>query len=324
MRSIPVRRRTGRAWARRQTGIAQGPGCVTRPSGLALLAAASAAVSFAAQYRMVYAVRRLAVVAGLEAAIPDTAALVFACLGIAVALRGRRGDPGPGAERRRGRDERVHERDRRGPRVAEPGDLGDASGRLRACLGHADQRRPHRRRPPGRAGRGRRDTAGDRRRIGPVAAAPGPGTGLDADRLPVLGPGRVPGRPRSQSRPRSGRPPCPQSRTARPADQHPWTGTRARPSTGVARRQPGSSRWSSSGTARWPASRSPKWRGSALTWRRRPILTRVRRGPRCAAPSCPLRTRRRVPGEVRHCPGRRPACPRVRVVGVLTVQVPAR
>ena len=58
--------------------------------GLALLAGASAAVSFAAQYRMVYAVRRLALVAGLEAAIPDTAALVFACLGIALALRGRR------------------------------------------------------------------------------------------------------------------------------------------------------------------------------------------------------------------------------------------
>ena len=59
-------------------------------AGLAVLAAASAAVSFAAQYRMVYAVRGLAVVAGLEAAIPDTAALVFACLGIALALRGRR------------------------------------------------------------------------------------------------------------------------------------------------------------------------------------------------------------------------------------------
>jgi hypothetical protein len=47
-------------------------------------------VSFTAQYRMVYADRRLAVVAGLEAAIPDTAALIFACLGVAVALHGRR------------------------------------------------------------------------------------------------------------------------------------------------------------------------------------------------------------------------------------------
>jgi hypothetical protein len=58
--------------------------------GLCALAVAAAAVSFTAQYRMVYADRRLAVVAGLEAAIPDAAALVFACLGVALALRGRR------------------------------------------------------------------------------------------------------------------------------------------------------------------------------------------------------------------------------------------
>jgi hypothetical protein len=57
---------------------------------LCLLAAAAAAVSFTAQYRLIYATRRLAVVAGLEAAIPDAAALVFACLGIALALHGRR------------------------------------------------------------------------------------------------------------------------------------------------------------------------------------------------------------------------------------------
>jgi hypothetical protein len=47
-------------------------------------------VSFSAQYRLVYAARRLALVAGLEAAIPDAAALVFACLGVALALHGRR------------------------------------------------------------------------------------------------------------------------------------------------------------------------------------------------------------------------------------------
>ena len=57
---------------------------------MCLLAAAAAVVSFTAQYRLVYATRRLAVVAGLEAAIPDAAALVFACLGIALALHGRR------------------------------------------------------------------------------------------------------------------------------------------------------------------------------------------------------------------------------------------
>ena len=59
-------------------------------AGLCVLAAAAAVVSFTAQYRLVYATRRLAVVAGLEAAIPDAAALVFACLGIALALHGRR------------------------------------------------------------------------------------------------------------------------------------------------------------------------------------------------------------------------------------------
>ncbi len=59
-------------------------------AGLCVLAAAAAAVSFTAQYRMVYGARRLAVVAGLEAAIPDTAAVVFACLGVALALHGRR------------------------------------------------------------------------------------------------------------------------------------------------------------------------------------------------------------------------------------------
>ena len=58
--------------------------------GLCALAAAAAAVSFTAQYRMVYADRHLAAVAALEAAIPDAAALVFACLGIALALHGRR------------------------------------------------------------------------------------------------------------------------------------------------------------------------------------------------------------------------------------------
>ncbi len=59
-------------------------------AGLCVLAAAAASVSFAAQYRMVDATRHLPVVAVLEAAIPDTAALVFACLGIALALHGRR------------------------------------------------------------------------------------------------------------------------------------------------------------------------------------------------------------------------------------------
>jgi hypothetical protein len=59
-------------------------------AGLGVLAVAAAVVSFTAQYRLVFAARRLAVVAGLEAAIPDASAVVFASLGIALALHGRR------------------------------------------------------------------------------------------------------------------------------------------------------------------------------------------------------------------------------------------
>jgi hypothetical protein len=59
-------------------------------AGLCALAAAAAAVSFTAQYRMVDAIRHLAAIAALEAVIPDAAALVFACLGVALALHGRR------------------------------------------------------------------------------------------------------------------------------------------------------------------------------------------------------------------------------------------
>jgi hypothetical protein len=58
--------------------------------GLFVLAAAAVAVSFTAQYRMVDATRHLPMIAALEASIPDAAALVFACLGIALALHGRR------------------------------------------------------------------------------------------------------------------------------------------------------------------------------------------------------------------------------------------
>jgi hypothetical protein len=59
-------------------------------AGLFALAVAAAAVSFTAQYQMIFAERGLKVVSALEAAIPDAAALVFACLGVALALHGRR------------------------------------------------------------------------------------------------------------------------------------------------------------------------------------------------------------------------------------------
>ena len=80
---------TGPGWA----GPGQdrsGPWLRNAAAGLCVLAAAAAAVSFTAQYRMADTTRHLPVVAALEAAIPDAAALVFACLGIALALHGRR------------------------------------------------------------------------------------------------------------------------------------------------------------------------------------------------------------------------------------------
>ena len=57
---------------------------------LGVLAGASAVVSYAAQYRMVLAAKGVVLVAALEAGIPDVAALIFATLGIALALHGRR------------------------------------------------------------------------------------------------------------------------------------------------------------------------------------------------------------------------------------------
>src|SRR4249919_2940043 len=56
--------------------------------GLAVLAAAAAVVSYQAQYQMVASYKHAPVVAALQAGIPDAAALVFASLGIAMALHG--------------------------------------------------------------------------------------------------------------------------------------------------------------------------------------------------------------------------------------------
>jgi hypothetical protein len=57
---------------------------------LAVLAMAAAVVSWTAQYRMVLAVKQLPVIAALEAGIPDAGAVIFASLGIALALHGKR------------------------------------------------------------------------------------------------------------------------------------------------------------------------------------------------------------------------------------------
>jgi hypothetical protein len=57
---------------------------------LALLAGAAAAVSWQAQYVMVLGVKHAQVVAAVEAGIPDAGALIFAALGVALALHGKR------------------------------------------------------------------------------------------------------------------------------------------------------------------------------------------------------------------------------------------
>src|SRR5262249_1527855 len=62
----------------------------TAAAGLAVVAGAAATGSFSAQYEMVHAARGLAVVAARGGAIPDAAARIFASLGIALALHGRR------------------------------------------------------------------------------------------------------------------------------------------------------------------------------------------------------------------------------------------
>ena len=57
---------------------------------LAVLAAAAAAVSWDAQYVLVRAVKHDTAIAALEAGIPDVGAVVFASLGVALALHARR------------------------------------------------------------------------------------------------------------------------------------------------------------------------------------------------------------------------------------------
>src|SRR5260370_17899599 len=59
-------------------------------SALAVLAAAAAVVSWAAQYVLVARARHAPIIAALEAGIPDAGAAVFAALGIALALHGHR------------------------------------------------------------------------------------------------------------------------------------------------------------------------------------------------------------------------------------------
>lgn len=69
---------TGRAWLRNAM------------AALAVLATGAAVVSWDAQYVMVSRVKHTPQIAALEAGIPDVGAVIFAALGIALALHGRR------------------------------------------------------------------------------------------------------------------------------------------------------------------------------------------------------------------------------------------
>ncbi len=75
---VPGRGDTGRAWLRNAM------------AALTILAAAAAVVSWDAQYVMVRHVKNTPAIAALEAGIPDVGAVIFAALGIALALHGRR------------------------------------------------------------------------------------------------------------------------------------------------------------------------------------------------------------------------------------------
>jgi hypothetical protein len=76
--SVPGHLDTARAWLRNAM------------AALAVLAIAAAVVSWDAQYVMVHQVKHVPAIAALEAGIPDAGALIFAALGIALALHGRR------------------------------------------------------------------------------------------------------------------------------------------------------------------------------------------------------------------------------------------
>ena len=116
-------------------------------AGLCVLAAAAAAVSFTAQYRMVDAARHLPVVAALEAAHPGRRRPGLRLPRHRPGAARPPGAAGPGAEPGLGRRQRVHERDRGGSGLAEPGHLGHAPGRLRPGQRHLDRRRPRLGRP---------------------------------------------------------------------------------------------------------------------------------------------------------------------------------
>jgi hypothetical protein len=99
VRELPLRERHRAAhppWALerpRSFGRAEDrAGTWLRFAGIAVgfVAVAAAAVSYEAQWRLVYADKHQAGISYIQAAIPDLGSLVFACFGIALALHGKR------------------------------------------------------------------------------------------------------------------------------------------------------------------------------------------------------------------------------------------
>ena len=280
-------------------------------AGLGVLAGAAAVVSFTAQYRMVFAARRLAVVAGLEAAIPDAGALVFASLGIALALHGRR------AVRARVLNvAAVAVSVVMNAIAAVPGWRGLAiwvMPPVAYALASDTLIGVVRARAIARQKALNARLADEQ--VTPLAMLGGLllwllrlvlAPGVHPGRIPRLGARGMPDRarpPRSRADGRSRRSP-------RPGASRPVPGE----ARGTARRPPGS--WPSwpSGTGRWPPSRSRTWPGSRPSSRRGRAERRARRGPRCAAPCWPHRTGARH--EARHRPGGHPHPGPGRQVGV--------
>jgi hypothetical protein len=83
----PTSAKTAKSAKTRTTGLTWLAGAI---AALAVLAIAAAVVSWDAQYVMIARARHAPVIAALEAGIPDAGAAVFAALGIALALHGRR------------------------------------------------------------------------------------------------------------------------------------------------------------------------------------------------------------------------------------------
>ena len=272
----------------------------------------------APQYHMVYAAKGVQVVAALEAGIPDTAAVVFAALGIALALHGKR------ALRPRALNLAavatsifMNFAAAAGTNWRTVADLGHARRRVCRRVRYGDRRHPGvHDRPAAPAGRGpgRRGhhPAGRAGRGPALAPAPGPGAGVHPDGLPGLGRDLLPGRaghPGADARPpERGRAACCQPTPGTAATTTSGAGPRTATSAaaGTRRRKPRASPrrpgswtwWPSATRAAWPRSTRPTCRSSAPSSRRRWTWTRARPGP-TSRPASARPTQMRRPGDER-------------------------